>query len=261
MRPACLEDEVVRIGAEVGLTRDDVREALAEFRSGVLERPGALRSLLRQEVVRAAREVPRPPAEVAAALDNFMVGGQLLHPVRRTPLRMQYRPAIDWMSKVARAASASARRHYVSAAERVEVKLQPAGQGGTFVEIEVDPKVCGAYRGWVVTAAVTGGIGIGAGITALVLEAMLVPVVAVVGGVVAWSGLTWAVARVAGRAHLKRLSEVQTELEGILDRLEGGDQLEPPPPSWRRWVQRHFHGVSKELRLRGPSIKPGGRTK
>jgi hypothetical protein len=41
--------------------------------------------------------------------------------------------------------------------------------------------------------------------------------------------------------------DVRTEIEGVLDTLERGASLEPPPPSWRRWVKRHFHGVARDL--------------
>jgi hypothetical protein len=56
-------------------------------------------------------------------------------------------------------------------------------------------------------------------------------------------GICW----LTGSRHKKRLLEVRSEIEGILDRLEMGGSLEPPPSSWRRWVRRHFHGVAKDL--------------
>jgi hypothetical protein len=36
-------------------------------------------------------------------------------------------------------------------------------------------------------------------------------------------------------------------VEGVLDALETGMSLEPPPASWRRWVKRQFHGVARDL--------------
>lgn len=40
---------------------------------------------------------------------------------------------------------------------------------------------------------------------------------------------------------------VLVEMEGILDRLESEESLEPPPASWRRWVRKHFRGVAEDL--------------
>lgn len=45
-----------------------------------------------------------------------------------------------------------------------------------------------------------------------------------------------ATARVIGRYSMRAREEVQRELEGVLDRLEQGEDLAPPPASWRRWV-------------------------
>ena len=76
----------------------------------------------------------------------------------------------------------------------------------------------------------------------VVPEEMVVGAGVVVGvGVVA--GVTYGV----GRSHKRKLIEVQTELEGVLDTLELGRSLEPPPASWRRWVKRNFHGVARDL--------------
>ena len=57
----------------------------------------------------------------------------------------------------------------------------------------------------------------------------------------------WAAAR-----HRRKLRDVLAEVEGILDRMEVDDTLEPPPPSWRRWVFRHFHGVAKDSLIKDP---------
>ena len=58
-----------------------------------------------------------------------------------------------------------------------------------------------------------------------------------------WSGIAHAV----GRGHKKKLREVRIEVEAVLNSLEMGVSLEPPPASWRRWVKRHFHGVARDL--------------
>ena len=45
-----------------------------------------------------------------------------------------------------------------------------------------------------------------------------------------------ATAKVIGRYSMRAREEVQRELVGALDRLEQGEDLAPPPASWRRWV-------------------------
>jgi len=66
-------------------------------------------------------------------------------------------------------------------------------------------------------------------------------------GVIAGSGVMGGICWATGNRHKKRLTHVRAEMEGILDRLEAGESLDPPPSSWRRWVRRHFHGVAKEF--------------
>ena len=58
----------------------------------------------------------------------------------------------------------------------------------------------------------------------------------------------------SGKSHKRKLLEVQAEVEGILDRLQAGESLEPPPAAWRRWVKRQFHGVARELSTSEPDL-------
>ena len=86
----------------------------------------------------------------------------------------------------------------------------------------------GGLAGWALSTLTPIGFAVGVGI--------------LVGGAVT-GGITFA----TGFYHKKKLLEVQTELEGVLDALELGESLEPPPASWRHWVKRHFHGVARDL--------------
>ena len=203
------EAELVRIGREVGLADRHVRSALAEFRSG----RGRMRSLLATGEIRSGRMVERPRARVRNELDDFMVGGQLLQRVRQRDDLLQYRPAVDWASRVARAASSTSRQHYVAASRMVEVRLDELAPDSTQVDIVVDPGLAGKYRtGAVLGGGVAGaaaGVGVGVGLALLAT----LPV-AVAGGMAVGVAVAVAV---------------------------------PPPPAWRRWVRRHFHGVAREM--------------
>lgn len=243
------EDELFRIARDVGLPERHVRAALTELRAGGIVVGGTriLDRVFGPETVRGVRVVPGSPSELAHAIDEFLVAGHLLQSVRRSDRLLQYRPAVDWISQVARAASSTSKRYYVASARSVEVHLEPvADEGGTVVEFEVDPGTRGDSVGGSLLASLLGGGGAGVGVGFLVASTLPAGLAVALGAVVAGAcaaAITWAV----GRHHQKKLAEVRSEVEGVLDRLEAGEGLEPPPPSWRRWVKRHFHGARRLL--------------
>lgn len=242
---ALTEAEVYRIAGEVGLSRSHVRAALAEVHVGA-EARGPLNRVFGPAFVHASRVVPGSPESLRSVLDEFLVATQLLQPVRRTSTLLQYRPAVDWASQIARAASFTSRKYYVASAKSVEVSLEDVGDDRTLVEVVVEP----GTRGDAIAGATFGGgaVGVGLGIAAGASLLAVAPLAAAVAaGTAAGLGLTSAVAWAVGASHKKKLKEVRDELEGILDRLEAGESLEPPPASWRRWVKRNFHGVARDL--------------
>jgi hypothetical protein len=92
------------------------------------------------------------------------------------------------------------------------------------------------------------GAGAGAGVGVAFLVAAAAPLaLGVAAGIGVGSAVCGGICWATGYYHKRRLLEVRAEIEGILDRLESGETLEPPPSSWRRWVRRHFHGVAKDL--------------
>ena len=246
--------EVVRIGREAGLPEEHVRRALAEHRArggggrAVGRWAWSLQLLLCRDDVSASRVIERPRARIRQELDEFMVGGQLLQRVRRKDDLLQYRPAVDWVSRVARAASFRSREHYVASSRLVEVRLERMSAGSTLVDIRIDPGIAANYRNWWAMAACvagpTAGVAVGAGMAA--------PSLLAVGAVLAAGGAavvlsTLLVVLLAAPGFRRRLADVRSEAEGMLDGLERENGLEPPPPAWRRWVRRHFHGVAREM--------------
>lgn len=245
------EAELYRIAGEVGLSEQHVRKALVELRTGAVpssHRAGGIERFFGPETVRAARVVPGSGPDVARKLDEFLVAGQLLQPVRRSRTLLQYRPAIDWVSQLARAASSTSRRYYTASAKSVEVRLEklPEEKGRVFVEVIVDPGTRGDAIGGAAIGGLLGGGGAGFGVGALVVTAAPLAL-GITAGVIVAGGVGAAVTSWAGRSHRRKLGDVRSEVEGILDRLELGESLEPPPPSWRKWVERQFHGARKLL--------------
>ena len=243
--------EVVRIGREVGLPEQHVRRALAEHRAlgggAGKGRGGGLQMLLLRDEVTASRTIERPRARIRRELDDFMVGGQLLQGVRRKDDLLQYRPAVDWVSRVARAASFRSRQHYVASSRLVEIKLERMGTDSTLVGIRVDPGVAANYRNWGVLAACTTGVAAGVGVGMSLPPSMLAVGAFLVTGVATGVLTALVVSLLAGPGFRRRVADVQSEVEGVLDGLEKDKGLEPPPPAWRRWVRRHFHGVAREM--------------
>ncbi|MCG6955219.1 MAG: hypothetical protein LJF04_04430 [Gemmatimonadetes bacterium] len=243
---ALTEAELFRIAREVGLSESHVRQALSEVRSGEVH-GGALDRIFGPSHLRAMRVVPGTPKELGAKLDDFLAGTQLLQPVRRSTNVLQYRPALDWASQLARAASFTSRKYYVASAKSVEVHLEALDDNSTLVELLMDPGTRGDNVAGATFGGGIAGLAAGGGLAFAVLAtggavALAIPL-GLVGGGATTGGITYLV----GKSHKKKLLEVQAELEGILDRLELGESLEPPPASWRRWVKRQFHGVAHEL--------------
>jgi len=223
------EAEVLRIAQEVGIADKHVRRALVE---GLVDRwYGTPR-------VRVSRPVPWKREEVSATLDEYLVAGHLMQPVRRSPEYMLYRPAVDWLSNFARAGASMTVTVYWASAKEFEVRLQELDEETTAVEFTVEPGIRGEY----ISGGIIGGLSAGGAagfFTGLGLSAVgiasggMLPVAIAVGGLAA-GGVVWS----TGHAARKKRAHVKQELEGILDALERGDELNPPPASWKRWVQR-----------------------
>ena len=230
------EAEVFRIASEVGLPHEHVRRALAEMRSsespsGIIDRWFGARQVRGSRVVQASKE------DLRHTLDQFLVAGNLLEAIRQGTDLLLYRPAVDWISHFARAGASLSRRAHWAAAKEIEIHLEEVDAKTTLIEIRVDPDIRGSYTmGAGFTGLVLGG-GTAFGVAALTGWVWALPVaVALALGGLSGVVITTATARIIGRYSWRAREEVQQELEGVLDRLEQGEDLAPPPASWRRWV-------------------------
>ncbi len=240
------EGEVYRIAHEVGLTERHVRSALDEMRGPGPGRASALDRLYGPATVRSSRVVGGTIPLLTDQINEFLVASQLLQRVRRTSDFLMYQPSLDWASQLARMASFSSREHYIASAKSVEVRFDGVDSGRTLIEFFVDPgardeEILGAAFGG---GAAGGSCGLGVG---LVASLVVPPVLAVGVGVIVGLGVWVGIGLAAGRRYRERVAQVRAEVEGVLDHLEDGRSLEPPPASWRRWVKRQFHGVARDL--------------
>jgi len=241
------EVELFRIASEVGLRETDVRKALMEVRSSggggtTLDR------IFGFETVTASRVVSDAKVDLKDRLDDFLVASQLLRPVRRTPDLLVYQPAVDWVSRLARAASFTSQEHYIASAKSVEVRLEKLDDEGVLVELLVDH---GNRSAWITQAVLGGGVvGAAAGALVIVLGGIVtgglitLPSVA---GFFTCLGVWIVVGNGVVQRRKTKIAQVIAEIDGVLDRLETREALEPPPASWRRWVKRHFHGVARDF--------------
>ena len=165
------ERDLFRIAEEVGLNERHVRAALVQIRSSPPTGRGPVAALYGPNFVVASRVVPGSQKELAAQIDEFMVAGQLLQSVRRGISLLQYRPAVDWASQIARAASSTSRKHYVASAKRVEVRFEQVDEENTLVELEVEPGTRDDYMLGGVMGGLGGGAGAGVGVALAVAAA------------------------------------------------------------------------------------------
>jgi hypothetical protein len=240
------EGELFRIAGEVGLSDSHVRRALAEVRSGEVG-GNRLDRWFGPGVVIASRVVPGTVGEIGQQLDDFLVATQLLQPVRRGGTVLQYRPAVDWTSQLARAASFSSRKYYIASAKSVEVRLERVDDERTLVEFSVDPGTRNEHLAGAVFGGGAAGVSAGVVVGAIVTSTAGPVVLGIAAGTAVGSALWSGIAIGTARSHHKKVTDVRSEVEGVLDALEHGVSLEPPPPSWRRWVKRNFHGVARDL--------------
>lgn len=231
------EAEVVRIGEEVGLEPRYVRQALAEVHAESLvpslpaDSPFAAR-LWGPGLVRASRVVPGDRTEVEAKLHAHLRDGELLKQVRARPGRSLWQPAGGLLSTMKRAMDVAGRGYELAKARSVDLSVEPLEPGRSLVTFTAD------LRNLRKDAAV--GFHVAFGAAAVPLAVFLVassgaglPLLLGTGaaGSAGLAGANWAAA-----AHTrKRRERTELALQGILDRVEGGEAV---GSGGRRWKGR-----------------------
>jgi hypothetical protein len=240
------EGEVVRIAAELGLQPQHVRQALYEL-PGLRAQPHWAERYFGPAILTASRPVPGAPESTLRRLEDYLVTREYLQIVRRKGDQVALAPADDTISSIARGLLRSGKRHHVAKAQRVLLSVRPLDAQNAHVRIEADledkrrESVRGGLFGGGVAGLIVGSLGavgvdmaLGPGLATTIAQTLAL------GGGIAASATAGIAA--AGAGFRRRMAEARMEIDGLLDRLERGDRLEPPPAPWRRRLQGRFFG-------------------
>jgi hypothetical protein len=246
------EEEVVRIAGEVGLSPQYVRQALFELPA--LERrdkPTLATRYIGPAVVTATRTVPGDVDAIVRRLEQYLTTREYLQTRRHQPGQLALAPADDALSKVFRAMTRTGRRFQLARATRVGVAAEPVDDVHARVRLDIDLEdgrhdafVGGSVLGTFFGVLAGNGLGIGAGALAVALHAATVAVLASgIGlGLVGLAGGIWGGLTVSRRMFQRRLGDAHAEADALLDRLQAGERLEPPPSPLLRRLRDRFVG-------------------
>jgi hypothetical protein len=249
------EAEVLRVADELGLPQRYVRQALYELPTTAPEGTG-LGAWYGPVRVQETRVVPGPPPPVMDRLEEYLVTREFHQLLRRQPYRAAFAPADDTISNLARAVRRPQRHWQIARSERVFVEVRPMPEDTSHVRVELD---LARQRKRAVTASVAGGVAVGVPLAALLGLPVGALVFDLAGGPAAAAaaiaagatslGGSIAAGMAIGRARFtSRIERARMEIAALLDRLEGGSRLDPPPAPWVRGLRSRISGA-----LKGPA--------
>lgn len=243
------EEELLRIASELGLPTRHVRQALLEL-PGAPSRPSLLDRFYGPATVTGARAVPGDADTLFRRLEDYLTTKEYLHPLRWERRRAWYAPADDPISKIARAVSRPGGRYHLARARRATLAVEPLERGTAHVRLDLD--LSDRRKGSVAAGTTAGGLigalaGAGLALAAAPAAAELAgPVAGAAAGLFAFGGtLTTSLTAALAMARTRfrgRLAAARLELDGLLDRLERGQPLDPPPAPWRRRLGARLTG-------------------
>lgn len=240
------EEEVVRIATELGLPARHVRQALFELPQ---ISPAATRAddYFGESVLTATRIVPGRAAEILRRIEDYLTTREYLQVVRQRTDHSFMMPADDAISNLARGLLRPSRRYHLARARRVVLSVRPLDDDNAHVQLALDmseQRKVSLRAGWI--GGTLGGLVLGGAGAVAVGFADLPSAVVVAGQVMAFAagfaGTVTATLAATRAAFRSRLAAARFELDGLLDRAEHGQSLEPPPAPWRKRLQQKFLG-------------------
>lgn len=245
------EEEVLALGAEVGIPQTELRQALLEERTrhvapapeGMMDRWLAPAELAAQRVVQGSE------TEVAEALTRWLDRHEHLHVQRAIPGRITFEPINSLagaMRKIGAMFDSGRGKPYLEKAELLTALINPLEPG--FCHVTLAASLRSSRTGWLVGGAGLATAATTAGAVTVLLGA---PEVMLLVAAVPGAGLGWAVAR----GYRKVAERAQLGLERALDALErrpGVGERKPLPEPKSHAIAREVgsvvRGITTEVR-------------
>lgn len=212
------EEQLIELGKEVGLSPQNLRQALAEerTRSAAPENEhGLAASVFGPSRVSAARTVPGKASEILASIDAWMQREETLIVKRHHADRIVWEPSREFGAAFRRAFKPGGRDYALSNAFEVAATVIAIDDTRAHVVLDGDFRT----RRSRLSLQVAGGMGVGGLVSGSLLFTAL-PAVVAAAPVVAVAAL----GIMGGRQLQARvITRAQLALEQLLDRLERGE--------------------------------------
>jgi hypothetical protein len=232
--PELSEVDVVRIAQEVGLSEDSIRRALAEHRAAVsrggelLAERGWILRLCGPRLVTAARNIERPAEEVRQEIESHFQANESLRLVRRTKATSLWEPETGVVASLMRGLDLFGKGYQLAKkGHAVELRVVPLSEESSQVSLTCD--VGSERAGWFWGLGAAVGVPLTWLAAAVILEVYGIPnILALLSPAVL--AITILLARTGYRRAVEKMRLL---LDGLLDRVEHQEPLEPPRPTWR----------------------------
>jgi hypothetical protein len=214
------EQEILKLGAEVGIDGRFLRQAMYEQAGGVSasSERGFLAKWVGPGRAAASRVVPGDRAAIEQSLAQWMTDSEALTVRRRLPDATVWERQKGFFAEMKRGFGVGGRSYELAKAKDVTVAVTQLESGFCHVEMSADllPTRNGSATGAGVSAGVLGVVGIATlavtGPLPLLISIASVPLVAAVMAPV-----------LTVKAYRTRYARVQLAMEQVLDRLEHGE--------------------------------------
>jgi hypothetical protein len=220
------EAQLLELGREVGISPQNLRQALAEERTRSIapdDERGFGASLFGPSRVHAVRTVPGRAAETLAAIDTWMQRQELLIVKRHHADRIVWEPRRDFLVGIKRALKVGGRDYALSQSFEVSATVLAIDDTQVHVSLDADFR---SQRSRSTQQAVASSVIGGAATVSLAAIGVAAVLAAAPVVILAATGIVGARA-LQGRV----VTRAQLALEQLLDRLERGELVRRSPDS------------------------------